>query len=402
MKTVFDDQWFALIRSGGWTGCIRELVDFIDHAPLATHWKQRDDRGHSALHYLLTQSTDVEAFEDARPLLEALSCRDLSPWDHDFHGQQPYWWLVENHACKEVLVWCWTRTQEPGHLERSLCDRIAFDRLSSVLRTSRFPGSPEQNRLRALHGLPLNGLWADGSTTLSRLLAAAPLPSEVESPGQVFQGLASLMGEAAALPPFADEAALLGVWVAHAHVVPAPGSLAVLFNQWAMGLGERRHGPEEENNDAWNWAWADWCQWLGGRSRSPVWAGYGALAACWFAQARADAGDLRGALTRLVEGMVQSARLLRLPGLPCERAWPLFAWEKAWALWLEWTARSTDGVPGELVALVVPLLDHASVQAWLRERPGWTPSFPALPEDWREVWEAHRATALESKPAVLP
>lgn len=402
MKTVFDDQWFALIRSGRWRGCARELVDFIDHAPLAMHWKQLDDLGQSALHHLLTQSTTVESFDDAWPLLEALSRHDLSPWDHDSHGQQPYWWLVENQACKEVLVWCWTRTQEPGHSERSLCDRTAFDRLSWVLRTSRFPGSPEQNRLRALHGLPLNGLWADGSTTLSRLLAAAPLPSEVESPGQVFQGLASLMGEAAALPPFSDGAALLGVWVAHAHVMPAPGSLAVLFHQWVVGWCEKRHGAGEGVSDSWDWAWADWCQWLGERSRSPVWAGYGALAACWFAQARADAGDLKGALTRLLEGMVKSARLLRLRDSPGELAWPVFAWEKAWALWLEWTARSTDEVPDELVALVVPLLDHPSVQAWLRERRGWDPSFSALPEDWREAWEADRVTAWESTPTVLP
>lgn len=379
METVSNQAWWGWVVSGQWQPHQEELLALLAGTPPGMKVGRVDDEGKTALHHLLLHSLTPEAFETNVLLLDALSAHALSPWQADRAGRRPYWDLIEHQACSEVLMWCWTRSMEPGHAEVGLSRRIASDRLDWILRAHPVAGSAEQTHARQMHGLSLDGRWADGSTTLRRLLGAGPRPDEASSPGMVFQGLVGLMRECIERPCFSDEPALLGVWWAHAHALPPPGSLAALAEQWMDRLRDKCHGCLPGNSDRRRWAWEEWQRWVGERSASPAWAGYAALTACRVAQGYADTEGLEAARACLLEG-IAGALVLWEPRAE-DDAWATYAWGQAWELWVRWAIPSAPSEPRSW-ALVLPLAQRPDVLRWMRAQP----VLPPLPSDLPEAW----------------
>ena len=395
METVSSDAWFEWIVKGQWRTRQDVLLALLGSSSPGLKTGITDEEGKTALHHLLLQTLTPEALEENIELLDALSSCGLSPWQPDRAGRRAYQELIQQQACSEVLMWCWTRSMEPGHVEVDLSSRIASDRLDWVLGAHPIAGSVEQTHWRRLYGLSLDRRWASGATTLRRLLQASPRPDEGSSPGMVFQGLASLMRECTDLPCFADEHALLGVWGAHAHGFPPPGSLAALAEQWKEQLLDKCHARLPDQETLLAWGWQEWRQWVGERSGSPVWAGYAALAACRVAQERADTQGLETARALLLEGLVD-AMVLWEPN-PAPDAWPLYAWGHAWELAVRWSVLSELVWP-EMWALVLPLAQRPDVARWLREQAVLPPLPPGLSPAW-ERWAAENMDALVGGPA---
>lgn len=395
MDYQHDASWFEQVVKGLWRDD-PPLFQALTSPNMPWGIPRTDERGRTALHRLLLESQTPDTFDGNLAMLEALSNQSLSPWDRDLEGRCAYQDLIEQHACHEVLLWCWTRSMEPGHAEVCLSARILSDRLAWILKQFPVPGSPEQSRWRQTYGLTLPARWADGTTTLQRILEVCALPDQAEAPGVVFQGLVALMKECAAGPCFSDEMALLGVWWAHACAHSPPGSLICLFERWAQGLPDRCHEIVPAiPKGARRWAWGAWLTWLGRQESSSLWACYGAWAACRVAQQVADTEGGEAARECLLTGLKVAGHLWTHSSGHSPAV--LTAWQKAWDLWVMWSAWTpTPEVPPDLWFLLVPLWEDPSVSAWVHGRP----SLPSLPSVVPEAWQSLPGWA--GRPGVLP
>jgi len=144
-------QALAFITSGNWITHRGALSDWIKNPPVGL--RVPDEDGNNALFHLLMQCLRTETFEEAQPLLEVLVACGMCPWDKNNQGDCAYRALVRGGADTNVLMWCWTLSCEPGHVEVNLMNRVASDRLDALIARYPIPGSPEQTQLRHQWGL---------------------------------------------------------------------------------------------------------------------------------------------------------------------------------------------------------------------------------------------------------
>lgn len=112
-----------------------------------------------------------ELFEQARPLLDALVEQGFSPFDRFPQGQSSaYLELLASDDTQPFVQWCLDLPCAPSSLEPDRKSRIASDTLEQLLIDNPVAGSQKQLAALDLFGFDLLHTWADGQTTLDRVL----------------------------------------------------------------------------------------------------------------------------------------------------------------------------------------------------------------------------------------
>ena len=156
---------------------------------------------------------NAKEFETVRPVLSGLALLGYSP----FKALSPQAPAVYAGLCQRlnpasrVLIWAAAQPDAPPHAEVDPVRRARSDVLKAVLDRPFGVGSWQQFEALAQHGLnDWSETWADGRTTLDRVLSA-PVGLRASGTPPVEWGLERLLSEARVKCP--GHAALYGLWL---------------------------------------------------------------------------------------------------------------------------------------------------------------------------------------------